>query len=115
MSAEIPLQSIKVSASAVALAGTQSDHGLHDREEVGLDDKGKVITQAKYSLLVYAPTQWGAGIREHSKGITVEAIARAFAMHSDIDAVAQSMGIGSEEVRQAIRYAVSVGFLYSSS
>jgi hypothetical protein len=75
--ASIPLGTIKVKGTAECLGGSAVNPPLRD-----------------YPHLTLAPSQWGPGVREHSKGVTVEAIARAFALHPDAEAVATSLGVG---------------------
>ncbi len=96
--ANVPLTDVKVSGTADCLGGFQVEPPLGD-----------------YPHLVLAPLQWGPGVREHSKGVTVESIARAFAMHPNAEAVAGSLGIEVEAVTQAVAYAAAVGFLSASA
>ena len=64
-----------------------------------------------YPRLVFAPFQWGPGVRVHHNGATVEAIARDFALKPDLAQVAADHGIEPDDAIEALRYATAAGFL----
>jgi len=96
ISANVDLGHVQVKGTAECLGGHQLDPPLSD-----------------YPMLVLAPFQWGPGVREHLRGVTVEAIAHAFAVSPNVEAVAGQFGIESDAVVQAVQYASAVGFLAS--
>lgn len=58
-----------------------------------------------FPLLVYAPSQWGPGVRLEDCGHAVADIAEAFESDPDADAVAARFGTTAEHVMDAVRYA----------
>jgi hypothetical protein len=64
------------------------------------------LDHVKYPLLVYAPLQWGPGIRTEDNGTLVHDIAVASSTVTDYDALARQFGTTGEHVRQAIAYAL---------
>ena len=61
-----------------------------------------------FPLLTLAPAQWGAGVREHSRGVPVEDIVRAAVFMPDARAVAERFGIEPDAVTQSIGYLSSL-------
>lgn len=57
-----------------------------------------------YPLLVYAPKQWGEGVRVASNGARATEIAETLAAAGPAEAVARHFGVTLEELGQAARY-----------
>ena len=60
-----------------------------------------------FPLLVYAPTQHGAGIRTEDHGIPVADIATKAAEVSDLAVLAAAFGTTVDHVSQAIEYSLA--------
>jgi hypothetical protein len=64
-----------------------------------------------YPLLVYAPNQYGTGIRTENNGTPVADIAAEVAVNPDYNTVAAKFGVTVDHVAQAVDFAVKAGFL----
>jgi len=64
------------------------------------------LDHVKYPLLVYAPLQWGPGIRTEDVGALVYDIAVASSTVIDYDVLAAKFATTGEHIRQAIAYAL---------
>ena len=70
---------------------------------------------SRYPNLVYAPAQWGDGVRTHLKGVSVEFIAESSkgedgsnSLVAQLDDFAKLHDISFDELLDALRYARSV-------
>jgi hypothetical protein len=63
-----------------------------------------------YPHLVYAPAQWGEGVRCGSNGIPAAAVA-SDAKHDPIGDVAEAYGVSLQEVCDCVRYAKAHGLI----
>lgn len=63
-----------------------------------------------YPHLVYAPAQWGEGVRCGSNGIRATAVADT-AQHDPIEQVAADYGVSLHEVVDSLRYARANGLI----
>lgn len=85
-----------------SVAVTGSATVLHKPGAVRLDD---------YPLLVFAPIQWGQGVRTENNGTPVADIAVAFAeVGGTYAAMAERFGVTEDHVHQALKYALATGF-----
>jgi uncharacterized protein (DUF433 family) len=64
-----------------------------------------------YPHLVYAPAQYGPGVRTENNGTPVADIAAEISVNPDVDAVAAKFGVTVEHVHDALRYAAAAGFI----
>lgn len=60
-----------------------------------------------FPLLVYAPEQYGGYIRTEDNGTTVLAIAEAYVVNPNINAIATQFATSTAHVADAIRYAIA--------
>jgi uncharacterized protein (DUF433 family) len=79
--------------------------------EVSILHKPGAVKLDGYSLLAYAPGQYGPGVRTEDKGVPVADIATEFAVNPNAEAVAAKFGTTAAHVADAIRYAAAVGFV----
>lgn len=86
---EIPVERIKIALKADV---------THKPGAVRLDE---------YPLLVYAPTQHGAGIRTEDRGVPVAKIAAKAVEMPDHDQLAEHFGTTAAHVKQAIAYVLA--------
>lgn len=69
--------------------------------------RGGSVNLATYPRLVYAPQQWGEGVRCHSNGTPVEDIARAArdaGITEQLRRLADQYGVSIAEAAEAIHY-----------
>jgi hypothetical protein len=62
-----------------------------------------------YPLLVFAPEQYGKGIRTEDNGTPVSDIAIAYSVNANAEAIAAQFATGVGHVLQAIQYAFATG------
>jgi hypothetical protein len=65
---------------------------------------------AGYPLLVFAPLQYGPGIRTENNGTPVSAIVDELAMGLSYEAVAEKYGVSPAHIEDAVRYATKAGY-----
>lgn len=63
-----------------------------------------VVRTDGFSLLVYAPAQWGEGVRTEDNGTPVAAIVAASADDPDRESLARRFGTTVAHVKQALAY-----------
>jgi uncharacterized protein (DUF433 family) len=69
----------------------------------------------EFPLLVFAPEQFGLGIRTEDKGVSVAQIAEAFAVNPNANAIAAQFATTVDHIADAIRYAIATALAQATT
>lgn len=88
---------------------------LHLTLDLSCLHKPGVLRLDGYPLLVYAPKQWGQGIRTEDRGIMVSDIIVKLSEIPDYRKVATYFQTTEDHIRQAVQYAINLRHTGESS
>lgn len=94
MDSLVTLENLKIVGTADCVGGLHPEPPIHD-----------------YSLLVYAPAQYGVGVWTEDGKASVDQISAAIVELLTMEAVAARFGTTVDHVAQAVDYALKAGYL----